>query len=126
MDSRPKTERLLVVDDEPLARTALLYFLQVKGFAVEAVASGDEALERLRHEPFDLVITDNQMTGMSGLELAQAVKANWPALPVVMFTAHPPGGLPTGVDLVLTKPSDVSILRQSVRQILDKVRGSAT
>jgi CheY-like chemotaxis protein len=74
----------------------------------------------LEKEHYDLVITDNRMPGMSGTQLAQAIKIRWPWLPIVMFSAHPPEGPMRCLDLVLTKPSDVPLLAKSVRQILDR------
>ena len=70
--------------------------------------------------PCDLVITDNQMSGILGTELALAIKTRWPRLPVVMFSAHPPEKPLGCLDLVLAKPGDVPILRKSVRQVLDR------
>ena len=92
---------------------------------MEVVPGAEEALAHLEKGPFDLVITDNQMSGMLGTELALAIKSRWPELPVMMFSAQPPARPMGCLDLVLSKPGDVPILRKSVRQILDRAaRGS--
>jgi len=120
MQTQRNAERILVVDDEDLGRTAIQLFLSSKGYTVEVVPSADEALAHLEREHYDLVITDNQMSGMLGTELALAIKTRWPWLPIVMFSAHPPEGPMGSLDLVLTKPGDVPILLKSVRLVLDR------
>jgi CheY-like chemotaxis protein len=120
MQTHGQGKHILVVDDEELGRTATRLFLRSAGYAVEAATCAEEALERLDNEHYDLVITDNQMPEMSGLELASAIKTRWPRLPIVMFSAHPPEGPIASLDLILRKPDDVPNLRQSVRQILDR------
>jgi two-component system, cell cycle sensor histidine kinase and response regulator CckA len=111
---------ILVVDDEDFGRDAIALLLISGGHAVEAVASGPEALARLEAKSFDMVVTDNAMPGMNGLDLARAVKARFPALPVVLFSGCPPDKLMPEVDLVLQKPQDIPLLRQAVRQLLEE------
>ena len=69
-----KTISILVVDDNPAMATALADILEVKGFVVHAAASGTEALETLRVEPVDILLTDVKMPGMNGLEFYQATR----------------------------------------------------
>jgi CheY-like chemotaxis protein len=120
MPSQGKCEHILVVDDDQLGRTAIQFFLRRAGYTVEAVPGAEEALASLERERYDLVITDNQMPGMSGTELALAIKTRWPLLPIVMFSAYPPEDPTACLDLVVTKPSGLSVLSKSVRQILDR------
>jgi CheY-like chemotaxis protein len=69
--------RVLVVDDDELSREVLAALLDAKGYSVETATSGDEAFVRLRTMETrpDVVLTDMQMPGMSGVELADAVRA---------------------------------------------------
>ncbi len=123
MSLRGQGERILVVDDEPDVRTAIHLLLRSNGYWVEAVASAEEALAQLETDHYDLVVTDNEMPGITGTELALVIKTRWPWLPVVMLSAHPPQAPWAALDLILAKPYDVLHLRASVRQILH--RGSA-
>jgi CheY-like chemotaxis protein len=115
---------ILFVDDEPAVRSAMTLLLGVGGFVVEAAASGQEALTRLETKIFDLVMTDNFMLGMSGTELALAIKTRWPSLPIVMFTGYPPGEPAPSLDLVLIKPGNGLDLLDAVKGILCGKEGS--
>jgi CheY-like chemotaxis protein len=79
--------RALVVDDEEAMRNALSRFLGLRGFAVEAVASGAEALQRALPGRFDLVIMDLWMPGMNGLETLGRFRAIDPWVPVIAVSA---------------------------------------
>ncbi len=78
---------LLVVDDERSMRDFLKILLVKEGYEVETAPDGKQALAFLNRQHFDMVITDIKMDGMSGLELLNSIKDQWPALPVVMITA---------------------------------------
>ncbi len=122
MQAEGKGEHILVVDDEQPGRTAIKQFLGTAGYAVDAVEGGHQALAQLEQARYNLVITDHRMPSMSGTELAAAIKARWPELPIVLFSACPPR-LPIGfVDLVLTKPLDLTTFLKSLRQLLDRSR----
>jgi two-component system NtrC family response regulator len=79
---------LLVVDDEPTQREMLAQILGRAGFAVDVAADGKEALALLNRRGFDLVLTDQKMPGLDGLELLAAAHAIDPGLPVVLMTAY--------------------------------------
>ncbi len=118
MQAEGQGEHILVVDDEQPGRTAVKQFLGSAGYVVDAVEGGHQALAQLEQGQYHLVITDHRMPSMSGTELAAAIKARWPGLPVVLFSACPPR-IPIGlVDLVLTKPLDLAILLRLLRQLL--------
>jgi two-component system capsular synthesis sensor histidine kinase RcsC len=85
------------------------------------VTSGEEGLTRLATTRFDMVMTDLGMPGMSGWEVAQAVKVRCPQLPVILVTGWGDaleqvrlGG--TGVDLVLAKPYTVAQIKHALVQ----------
>ena len=78
--------RILVVDDECLVRDSLRMVLEFTGHSVEVTANGEEALALLQKSFFDLIITDYEMPGMKGDQLAAVIKArypNWPCLDLV-------------------------------------------
>jgi len=78
--------KVLVVDDDPVIGKSFDRVLTGKGYAVITAANGEEALNKLASEDYDLVYTDIKMPGMSGLEVAERVKANKPWTPVVIVT----------------------------------------
>ena len=77
---------LLWVDDEIEQLRAHLLFLEKKGYEVVTVSNGTDAIDQCRERSFDLVLLDEQMPGLSGLETLQHIKELQPALPVVMVT----------------------------------------
>ncbi len=77
---------LLWVDDEIEQLRAHLLFLEKKGYEVVTVSNGPDAIDQCRERSFDLVLLDEQMPGLSGLETLQRIKQLQPALPVVMVT----------------------------------------
>lgn len=79
--------RILIVDDEAPIRALLSEYLAQAGYDVWQAGSGAEALERLAAAPFDLVMSDVRMPGMSGLELLGDVVRHHPASGVLMLTA---------------------------------------
>ncbi len=80
--------KLLLVDDDASVRRVLQFKLQKRGFAVITVSDGREALQRLRAEPFDLLLSDIRMPKMDGIELLEQAKAIQPNIKVVLITAH--------------------------------------
>src|SRR5690349_17296725 len=108
--------RLLVVDDEYANRDMLSRRLQRKGFQVELAANGPEAVKLLEQYAFDLVLLDNMMPGMSGLDLLRLLRATYSQgeLPVIMVTAqadseHVVQALASGANDYVTKPIDMPV-----------------
>ena len=113
-----ESRTILLVDDQPAAREAIQLLLGSDGYKVDAVGSGPEALELAERHSYDLVITDNSMPEMSGEELANAMKERHPALQVLMFSGYPPDRPMPAVNVVLRKPHDIPLLRETVRNLL--------
>ena len=82
------SRKVLVVDDDPAVRKSIDRVLSSKGYAVITAENGEEALRKLNEEKYDLVYTDIRMPGMSGLEVAEQVKARRPWTPVVIITGY--------------------------------------
>ena len=78
--------QLLWVDDEMELLKAQVLFLKKKGYEVTTVSNGTDAIDLCREQSFDLVLLDEQMPGLSGLETLQRIKELSPATPVVMVT----------------------------------------
>ena len=77
---------LLWVDDEIELLKAHIIFLEKKGYELVTASNGTDAIEQCRNKTFDLILLDEQMPGLSGLETLQRVKEIQPATPVVMVT----------------------------------------
>lgn len=82
------SRKVLVVDDDPAVRKSIDRVLSGKGYAVITAENGEEAMRKLNEEKYDLVYTDIRMPGMSGLEVAEQVKAQRPWTPVVIITGY--------------------------------------
>jgi DNA-binding NtrC family response regulator len=118
---------ILIVDDEPVQREMVAGFLKKQGFEVIAADSAERALEFFRQDAFDLVLTDQKMASMSGLELLQAVHAINPETPVILITAFGTieaavAALKQGAIDYLTKPLNLDELLYRIRQVSDRYR----
>jgi DNA-binding response OmpR family regulator len=80
--------QLLVVDDEPHLRISMQELLRRRGYHVEAAGSGAEALSLLECAPFDLMVLDLHMPGMSGVEVMRRARQIRPDLSIIILTAH--------------------------------------
>jgi len=100
---------ILVVDDEPMVRNVLEQLLQRKGYNIKGVSSGKEALEFIKSNRVELVVSDIAMQEMNGFELLQVVKKAYPQVGVVMMTGYGDAysvreALNLGADEYMTKP----------------------
>jgi two-component system NtrC family response regulator len=119
--------RILVVDDEPAQRELISGFLKKQGFDVSSAENGVKAVELFRQDSIDLVLTDQKMPHMSGLDLLQAVRAINPVAPVILMTAF--GSIEAAVSAIqggatdyLTKPLNLDELLYRIRQVTDRYR----
>ena len=80
--------KILVVDDDPIVGKSFDRVLTGKGYAVITAHDGEEALRKLASESYDAVFTDIKMPGMSGIEVAEKIKAAKPWMPVVIVTGY--------------------------------------
>src|ERR1700693_566801 len=80
--------RVLVADDEHLIADTLALILEMRGFSVKAVYSGEEAVESVEVFNPDVFITDVVMTGMSGIEAATIIQNSFPDCKVILFSGH--------------------------------------
>lgn len=114
--------RVLVVDDDASARDVVTQYLKGDGHRVVTASDGGEALQRVMTEHFDLVITDHGMPGMSGIQLADAVRRVDPVKPVFLLSgfALDPAQLPPSVSRILKKP----LARDELRSALAKLEKS--
>jgi CheY-like chemotaxis protein len=110
---------VLVVDDDPLVAAGTAMMLEDLGHSALVATSAEEALRTLdRHPAVDLVLTDHAMPGVTGLELAERLRAERPGLPVALATGY--AELPTAATSWLprlNKPYRQEELDRLVRQL---------
>ena len=118
-------ECILLVDDDASLLKLLSIRLEAEGFAVKTAESAEQALQVLRNEPIQLVLTDLRMEGASGLDLFEQVRHFYPGLPVIIMSAQ--GTIPEavtatqmGVFEFLTKPVDKNQLLATIRAALQQ------
>jgi EAL domain-containing protein (putative c-di-GMP-specific phosphodiesterase class I)/CheY-like chemotaxis protein len=118
---RPPTQEksVLVVDDDPAVARALRRLLEVVGYTVSVVDGGERAVEAITKNSFDVVISDIQMPGMTGVELLRAIRARDLDVPVILMTGVPT--VETAIEAVnlgalqyLPKPTSNDVLLAAV------------
>ncbi len=115
--------KVLVVDDDPAVRKSIDRVLSNKGYAVITAENGEEALRKLNEEKYDLVYTDIRMPGMSGLEVAEHVKAQQAWTPVVIITGYGTDAAEArakaaGVSAFVHKPLSPEMIEDSARDAI--------
>jgi len=119
--------RILVVDDEVNIREALAALLESDGYEVAAASSGQKAMEALRQEEFDVVISDLRMEGPSGIDLLRWLRETAPETEVIILTAY--GTVEGAVEAMklgaydyIAKPVDRKRLSLLIEKALEKRR----
>ncbi len=84
----PTGPSILLVDDEERFRQNLKKMLTAHGLTVTAVGSGDQALAELAKQPYDVMLLDMRMPGLSGLETLAILKKDYPETEVIVLTGH--------------------------------------
>ncbi len=115
--------KVLVVDDDPVVGLSFNRVLSGKGYVVVTAENGFEALAKLQNDKYDLVFTDLRMPGMTGVEVAESIRAHQPWTPVVIVTGY---GSKTseeraraaGVSDFLHKPLSPEMIQDSTEKAL--------
>src|SRR2546422_11418128 len=79
--------RILIVEDDEIFRRPLQRTLEVAGYEVLVVPSGEDAIDLLKNDDVDLVLTDKRLPGIDGVEIVRRIKADHSTLAVVVMTA---------------------------------------
>jgi len=119
--------RVLIVDDEAPIRDLCARVLTRNGFAVTMASTGEDAVRQLQDGPFDLVISDIRMPGISGMDVLTTAKSLYPSIAVILITGFGTHDVAdranqSGADRILMKPFDAMELLAMVRKILAKER----
>lgn len=121
------TSKILVVDDEQSVATTIKAILQLDGSEVTAVTSGKEAVDLLKEQEFDVVLTDLRLDDLDGIEILRETQKLWPDTVSIMLTGYASlesavTALRSGAYDYLIKPSDVDELRATVGRALERRR----
>jgi len=116
--------RIMVVDDEPSTLSVLSTLLKAEGYDVNPVRGGEQGLDALRADTYDLMVTDLRMTPVDGMELLKAARRERPAMASILVTAY--GSVETAVEAMkegafdyVTKPFKVDELLITVQRALE-------
>jgi DNA-binding NtrC family response regulator len=117
--------RIMIIDDERIVGDMAKMALEKEGYLVETFTNADPALERLKTERFDVVITDFKMKGIDGMEVLRRVKKLYPETKVIMITAF--ANLDTAIEALrgdvydfFPKPVKIKELKASIQRALKK------
>lgn len=123
----PKTPRILIVEDDPIARKVYIDFFRAKGFTAVVARDGEEALSKFDEQPPDVVLLDAAIPKIDGFEVLYRIRSDpkGRSLPVIMVTAvvRSPRGARHAIDdlranAYLMKPVDPDELLRQVRSVL--------
>jgi two-component system response regulator (stage 0 sporulation protein F) len=122
-----KHRKILIVDDEENARMGLSKLLAQEGYEVDSVANGYEALEFLRREKVNLVISDINMPEMNGLVFLRELNRHFPSTSVIMITAY--GGVESYLEAMnlgafeyINKPVKLEELKSVMKKIFHETK----
>jgi len=117
--------RIMIVDDEKIVGDMAKMALEKEGYTVETFVNAGPALERLKAERFDVVVTDFKMKGIDGMEVLRRVKGLYPETRVIMITAF--ANLDTAIEALrgdvfdfFPKPVKIKELKASIERALSK------
>jgi len=114
--------RILIVDDEPQIRRVMRTTLTSEGYIASDARSGEDAVEKLRHEKHDLVLLDMNMPGMGGLAACREIRANWDVAIIILSVRNSDRdkveALDAGADDYITKPFSMQELLARIRAAL--------
>ena len=115
-------KKVLIVDDEEGILFLYQEELEIEGFAVETAMNGEQALEKFKATPPNLVILDINMPGMNGIEILRQMKGHNPNLPVILSSAYPEYKQDFGAwasDEYIVKSANMDELKAAVHKYLD-------
>jgi len=115
--------RILIIDDDRAFRVGTGALLADEGYEVDAEPGGDQGLDRLRRDRYDMVLLDLKMQGRTGLSVLEELRGNGNDVPVLMLTGFATvdsavQALKLGADDYITKPCDNAVLRSKIKSVL--------
>lgn len=116
--------RILIVEDEFNVRDALNRWFTLRGFEADNAEDGAAAIEKCRHNVYDIITMDLEMPRMNGMEAISIIQKSHPTVPIVVLTGFlpdPSGFSMAGVAQIVTKPVPLKDLEAIVRKVLTDV-----
>lgn len=116
--------RIIVAEDNDILRKSLSFFLESKGFSVDQFSDGKEALDAIEKENYDLILTDINMPGVSGMEITQHVRENLKSdIPVIILTSSSVeqtelDSFDIGANEFIAKPVSPAVLLVRINKLL--------
>ena len=112
-------KRVLVVDDEKLIVKGIRFSLEHEEFEVECAYDGEEALEKVKEKPFDIILLDVMLPKLTGFEVCQQIR-EFSDVPIIMLTAKGDDmdkilGLEYGADDYITKPFNILEVKARIK-----------
>lgn len=119
--------KILVVEDEKDLNRFVSISLKNNGYEVVSAFDGEEGIEKIENEKFDLVLTDIMMPKMDGFELSQEIRSIYKDIPIIFMTAKDDKiskmtGYQIGIDDYVVKPFDIDILIMKIGAILRRAK----
>jgi DNA-binding response OmpR family regulator len=111
--------KILIVDDEDIARLTLAEILRLEGYEIMSVSNGEAAVEALRCEPFDVMVLDLKMAGMSGMDVLRVVVDKMPDLSIIVLTAY--GTIDTAIQAIRYRVHDYLLKPVSPEEVLESI-----
>lgn len=118
--------KIILAEDNDLLRKSLSYFLESKGFEVDQFSNGKEALEAIKNNPYEIILTDINMPGISGMEITQFVRTKLSlSTPIIIFTSSNVeqtelDSFDMGANEFIPKPVSPAVLLVRMNRLLSK------
>jgi DNA-binding response OmpR family regulator len=114
--------RILIVDDEEIARVSLAEILRLEGYEIRTASGGASAVELLHKEHFDVMVLDLKMPDMGGIDVLKAIMDTLPDLKVIVLTAH--GSMDTAIQALRYHVHDYMLKPALPSQIIDCIESA--
>ena len=120
---RADTKRILLVEDDELFRRSLLSYLGILGYEAVVAASAEEALQKQKQQPVDLVLTDFHLMRMNGIDLVRTLRSAGSTIPAILISGFLSDEVrqmarDVRIDAVLRKPADLLKLKELLPGLL--------
>ena len=122
---------VLVVEDDELIRGIFVDIIKSKGYSVFEATNGREALQILKEQPINIIVSDMKMPVMDGMQLLREVKSNYRDIPVVVITGFDnefteEQVLAAGADAYITKPFKVQDVSSTLQEVHQRIKQQLT
>jgi len=114
--------KILIVDDEEVARLTLAEILRLEGYSIQAVDNGASAVAALQSQPFDVMILDLKMPGIGGMEVLKKVVDSIPDLKVIVLTAY--GTMDSAIQAIRYRVHDYILKPAAPERVLESIAGA--